>query len=65
MIAEKVWAKVTGSYSNAESGAPSWAWSHLSNDPTDQLSSRYMSGSHLWNKIKTFSDREYLMTAGT
>lgn len=35
MVAEKVWAKVTGSYSNAEGGAPSWALKHLTNDPAE------------------------------
>lgn len=42
MIAEKIWAKVNGSYSNIESAAPSWAFSHLTNDPTTQISKQWV-----------------------
>jgi len=34
MIAEKIWAKLVGSYGNAESGGVHWALGHLTNDPT-------------------------------
>lgn len=65
MIAEKVWAKVTGSYANAESGAVDWALGHLTNDPTESFSVSQLGKERVWNRLQTFSDRGYLMTTGT
>ena len=60
IIAEKVWAKIGGSYAKIAAGAPSWVLSHLTNDPSFQFQQI-----PAWNKIKEWSDKDYLMIAGT
>ena len=65
MIAEKIWAKMTGSYANAEAGASSWIMEHLTGDPSVQISTSNLSYEKLWWHIKVFSDREYMQFVGT
>jgi len=37
MVAEKLWAKLKGSYAYAEAGSPSDVLMHLTNDPAQQI----------------------------
>ena len=64
MIGEKIWAKLTGSYANAESGAVSWVLGHVTNDYNFQYSP-HTDLDKSWEKTKEWSRREYLQYIGT
>ena len=51
MIAEKIWAKLTGSYANAESGASSWVLKHFTNDPAKQYYPLTLPDDNIWTKL--------------
>jgi len=71
MIAEKAWAKLTGSYGGMNAGMMDWVLAHVTNDPIvkTKLNSDYTvgntAGKELWAQIKAYSDKEYLMFTGT
>jgi len=68
MVAEKLWAKLKGSYAYAEGGSPAEVLMHLTNDPAQQFSNaarNWMDEDALWNKIKWATDRDYFAMAGT
>ena len=71
MVAEKVWAKVSGSYALTSRGGlvPAQILSHLTNDPTRQLnahaSSKYYRPENAWRKLKSYAKKEYLTILGT
>jgi hypothetical protein len=80
-IAEKAWAKIVGTYGAIEGGSNMWVLSHLTNDPYDSVKTRGVdpadnqlkqfvwdgsaAGDKLWANLKHWSEREYLIFAGT
>merc|ERR1719272_815633 len=68
MIIEKLWAKLKGSYSYAESGSSAAVLAHLTNDPAEQFNtqmSNYPSITEAWQKVKAFTARDYFVLGGT
>jgi len=65
MIGEKIWAKLTGSYANAESGSVSWVLNHVTNDYSFQFNPHSEGLDSSWAKVKEWSRREYLQMVGT
>ena len=67
-LAEKIWAKLVGSYSAAEAGNAQWVLKYITNDPVQGFNPRNMNSSQrlgLWNDMKRWSEKEYLVFAGT
>jgi len=65
MIGEKIWAKLTGSYANAESGSVAWVLRHVTNDYAESLDPHAGGIDKSWTKVKEWSRREYLTFVGT
>lgn len=71
-ILEKAWAKLIGTYGDIESGNNWWVLQHLTNDPTERVVMRNQGysgtnskGVALWQKMKRWSDKEFLIFVGS
>jgi len=77
MIMEKAWAKLVGSYEAIEGGSNWWTMTQMTNDPVERVMFRdfesndlgYTSenekGLALWEKLKFWNAKEYMMFTGT
>jgi len=72
MLMEKAWAKLVGSYGAIEGGNNWWTMEHMTNDPVKNIALRNegytvdnATGLALWENIKLWSEKEYLMFTGT
>lgn len=72
MIMEKAWAKLVGSYAAIEAGSNWWTMIHMTNDPVERviLRNEGYTGSNakglaLWENVKNWSDKEYMMFTGS
>lgn len=71
-ILEKAWAKLIGTYGAIEGGNNWWVLTHLTNDPTERVIMRNQGydgvnakSQALWQKLKRWSEKEFLMFTGS
>lgn len=71
MIAEKAWSKLVGTYKATAGGNAKWVLDHLTDDPVERIplnkgiTHTNAKGLAVWNKLKDWSDRNYLLFTGT